>query len=264
MAAFEQLHAEGYVDGRVGAGSFVSHRLPTAVLGARARRATVSAPPRATRAVGARRQARRVGTRPVPRPPLLARRARAGAVPVRRLGAPARAPLAPPQARLPGRRRPGRLPPALPGDRRLSGERARGRLQPRAGDRGLGHAAGARSGRAGADRSGRPGLDRGAGLSADPGGAARRRRAAGAGAGRRRGPERGPGPARRAGGPADRGLALAPVPDSASPCSLHAGSSSSTGRRGRRLRARGRLRQRVSLCRPAARRRSRASIATAG
>ena len=34
MAAFEQLHAEGYVDGRVGAGSFVSHRLPVAVLGA--------------------------------------------------------------------------------------------------------------------------------------------------------------------------------------------------------------------------------------
>ena len=34
MAAFEQLHAEGYVDGRVGAGSFVSHRLPEAVLGA--------------------------------------------------------------------------------------------------------------------------------------------------------------------------------------------------------------------------------------
>lgn len=34
LAAFEQLHAEGYVDGRVGAGSFVSHRLPEAVLGA--------------------------------------------------------------------------------------------------------------------------------------------------------------------------------------------------------------------------------------
>ncbi len=37
MAAFEQLHAEGYVDGRVGAGSFVSHRLPAVVPGARAR-----------------------------------------------------------------------------------------------------------------------------------------------------------------------------------------------------------------------------------
>jgi GntR family transcriptional regulator/MocR family aminotransferase len=36
MAAFEQLHAEGYVDGRVGSGSFVSRRLPGAVLGARA------------------------------------------------------------------------------------------------------------------------------------------------------------------------------------------------------------------------------------
>jgi GntR family transcriptional regulator / MocR family aminotransferase len=36
MAAFEQLHAEGYVDGRVGAGSFVSHRLPAVVPGARA------------------------------------------------------------------------------------------------------------------------------------------------------------------------------------------------------------------------------------
>jgi GntR family transcriptional regulator / MocR family aminotransferase len=35
MAAFEQLHAEGYIDGRVGAGSFVSHRLPDTVLGAR-------------------------------------------------------------------------------------------------------------------------------------------------------------------------------------------------------------------------------------
>ena len=33
-AAFEQLHAEGYIDGRVGAGSFVSHHLPDAVLGA--------------------------------------------------------------------------------------------------------------------------------------------------------------------------------------------------------------------------------------
>ncbi|HEX5794325.1 MAG TPA: GntR family transcriptional regulator, partial [Geminicoccaceae bacterium] len=33
-AAFEQLHAEGYVDGRVGAGSFVSQHLPDAVLGA--------------------------------------------------------------------------------------------------------------------------------------------------------------------------------------------------------------------------------------
>src|ERR687891_2313138 len=28
MAAFEQLRAEGYIDGRVGAGSFVSHHLP--------------------------------------------------------------------------------------------------------------------------------------------------------------------------------------------------------------------------------------------
>jgi GntR family transcriptional regulator/MocR family aminotransferase len=37
MSAFEQLHAEGYVDGRVGAGSFVSHRLPAVVPGARAR-----------------------------------------------------------------------------------------------------------------------------------------------------------------------------------------------------------------------------------
>jgi GntR family transcriptional regulator/MocR family aminotransferase len=37
MAAFEQLHAEGYVDGRVGAGSFVSHRLPALVPAARAR-----------------------------------------------------------------------------------------------------------------------------------------------------------------------------------------------------------------------------------
>jgi GntR family transcriptional regulator / MocR family aminotransferase len=36
MTAFEQLHAEGYVDGRVGAGSFVSHRLPAVVPGARA------------------------------------------------------------------------------------------------------------------------------------------------------------------------------------------------------------------------------------
>jgi GntR family transcriptional regulator/MocR family aminotransferase len=35
MAAFEQLHAEGYIDGRVGAGSFVSHHLPAAVLAAR-------------------------------------------------------------------------------------------------------------------------------------------------------------------------------------------------------------------------------------
>jgi GntR family transcriptional regulator/MocR family aminotransferase len=37
LAAFEQLHAEGYVDGRVGAGSFVSHHLPAAVLGGRGR-----------------------------------------------------------------------------------------------------------------------------------------------------------------------------------------------------------------------------------
>jgi GntR family transcriptional regulator/MocR family aminotransferase len=37
MSAFEQLHAEGYVDGRIGAGSFVSHRLPAVVPGARPR-----------------------------------------------------------------------------------------------------------------------------------------------------------------------------------------------------------------------------------
>ena len=37
MAAFEQLHAEGYIEGRVGAGSFVSHRLPESTLGARGR-----------------------------------------------------------------------------------------------------------------------------------------------------------------------------------------------------------------------------------
>jgi GntR family transcriptional regulator/MocR family aminotransferase len=37
LAAFEQLHAEGYIEGRVGAGSFVSHRLPEAALGARDR-----------------------------------------------------------------------------------------------------------------------------------------------------------------------------------------------------------------------------------
>ncbi|MDX6750818.1 PLP-dependent aminotransferase family protein [Geminicoccaceae bacterium 1502E] len=36
MAAFEQLHAEGYVEGKVGAGSFVSQQLPEEVLHARA------------------------------------------------------------------------------------------------------------------------------------------------------------------------------------------------------------------------------------
>ncbi len=45
MSAFEQLHAEGYVDGRVGAGSFVSRRLPAAVLGARGKARPASAPP---------------------------------------------------------------------------------------------------------------------------------------------------------------------------------------------------------------------------
>jgi GntR family transcriptional regulator / MocR family aminotransferase len=45
MAAFEQLHAEGYVDGKVGAGSFVSHHLPEAVLGARGRTPRSAAAP---------------------------------------------------------------------------------------------------------------------------------------------------------------------------------------------------------------------------
>jgi len=42
MAAFEQLHAEGYVDGRVGAGSFVSRHLPDVVPGAPRRAAQSS------------------------------------------------------------------------------------------------------------------------------------------------------------------------------------------------------------------------------
>ena len=59
MAAFEQLHAEGYIDGRVGAGSFVSHQLPE-VLGARGRAAPArAAPARPPRPVGARRAADR-------------------------------------------------------------------------------------------------------------------------------------------------------------------------------------------------------------
>jgi GntR family transcriptional regulator / MocR family aminotransferase len=44
MTAFEQLHAEGYVDGRVGAGSFVSRRLPEVVLRAPARAGQAALP----------------------------------------------------------------------------------------------------------------------------------------------------------------------------------------------------------------------------
>jgi GntR family transcriptional regulator/MocR family aminotransferase len=40
LVAFEQLHAEGYVDGRVGAGSFVSRHLPEAMPDPRAEEAT--------------------------------------------------------------------------------------------------------------------------------------------------------------------------------------------------------------------------------
>ena len=54
LAAFEQLSAEGYLDGRVGAGSFVSRRLPEEALLARVpgqRRAGEPARPRAPRGV---------------------------------------------------------------------------------------------------------------------------------------------------------------------------------------------------------------------
>ena len=129
MAAFEQLHAEGYVDGRVGAGSFVSRELPAAVLGARgsARPAAGAAQPRpGPSARGATLIALRSGrSRPQPFSP---------GVPeleqfpfddwARLLGAA----LAAAAARLPGRRRPGRLPAAVRGDRRLSGA-ARGRCR---------------------------------------------------------------------------------------------------------------------------------------
>ena len=61
MAAFEQLHAEGYVDGRVGAGSFVSHQLPDERCPARAAggAAAAAAGPRPPRPLGARREAGR-------------------------------------------------------------------------------------------------------------------------------------------------------------------------------------------------------------
>ncbi|HEX3208829.1 MAG TPA: winged helix-turn-helix domain-containing protein, partial [Geminicoccaceae bacterium] len=44
MTAFEQLHAEGYVDGRVGAGSFVSRRLPEVAVRAPARAGQAALP----------------------------------------------------------------------------------------------------------------------------------------------------------------------------------------------------------------------------
>jgi GntR family transcriptional regulator/MocR family aminotransferase len=57
LAAFEQLAAEGYLDGRVGAGSFVSHRLPEETPRARELREAVRATGGAT-ARGASRRGR--------------------------------------------------------------------------------------------------------------------------------------------------------------------------------------------------------------
>ena len=71
LAAFEQLAAEGYLDGRVGAGSFVSHRLPEETPRARELREAVRATGGAT-ARGASRRGRALaalgasGSRPRP------------------------------------------------------------------------------------------------------------------------------------------------------------------------------------------------------
>jgi GntR family transcriptional regulator/MocR family aminotransferase len=54
MAAFEQLRAEGYIDGQVGAGSFVSHRLPDDTLRPAARVADNRASRPGPRAISAR------------------------------------------------------------------------------------------------------------------------------------------------------------------------------------------------------------------
>jgi GntR family transcriptional regulator/MocR family aminotransferase len=54
MAAFEQLRAEGYIDGRVGAGSFVSHQLPEETLRPDARVADSRAGRPGPRAISAR------------------------------------------------------------------------------------------------------------------------------------------------------------------------------------------------------------------
>lgn len=62
MAAFEQLHAEGYVGGRVGAGSFVSRSLPEEALRARAEAPAATAAASPTRPPGPSARGRRLAS----------------------------------------------------------------------------------------------------------------------------------------------------------------------------------------------------------
>src|ERR687886_785266 len=89
MNAFEQLLAEGYVEGQVGSGTYVSRALPDDLLHARMQ--TTRAPQRARKG---RTLARSDEHQTFP-----PRHARARRLPARALGASARAPLAQPAAR---------------------------------------------------------------------------------------------------------------------------------------------------------------------
>ena len=217
VTAFEQLLAEGYLEGRVGAGTFVAPHLPDVVLRTRAapRIARGQAPAR-PRPLGARRRAR-VDARPSPSargaaavPP---RHAGVRRVPVRRLVAAGRAPLARADADLRRLRRPRGLPPLREAIAAAPRDRARRALRRRAGRRRLA----ARSRRSicrrgccsiPATRCG----SRSPATSGARAALARRRRAARAGAGRRRGLDVAAGVARRARGRDRLRHAVAPVP----------------------------------------------------
>ena len=135
LAAFEQLAAEGYLESRTGAGSFVSRRLPDEPVrpdrpsqcGSAAER-----PPRPS-ARGAALARPRAAAPPGARGP------GARPVPLRRLVAAPRPALAAADPGAPDRDRPGGIPAAPRRDRRLPVQRPRGRLPPGAGDHHLGH-----------------------------------------------------------------------------------------------------------------------------
>ena len=234
MAAFSQLLAEGYLEGRVGAGTFVGRTLPDDVLRTRAAPRIHDGKRPRGRDLSARGVAL-VSTPPSPSKVGAPRPFRLGMprvrrVPVRGVVAADRALLARADARPRRLRRPRRLPSAARGDRAASRDLARRALRRRAGRHRLRIAAGARPVGAAAPRPRRLGLDRGSRLPRGARLVPRRRRAAGAGAGRRRGHRRGGRRRRRRVGRDGVRVAVAPVPARHDDEPRHAGSRSSNGR----------------------------------
>ena len=157
LAAFGQLLAEGYVEGRVGAGTTVAPTLPETLLRAHPEARAAERPGRRPAAVSPRGASRgharrsRAGRRRGP--PVPPRPAGARALPVRSVDASRRPAMAARAAPTPRLRRPGRLRAAPRGDCRVPPRGAGGALRGGAGDRRDGRPAGRGSRRPRAPRS---------------------------------------------------------------------------------------------------------------